>query len=84
MRELVNVTPTKPVDWHPGPREWKTSTFSQGNGGECIEVAPAAARVEGIVPVRDSKDRSGPELGFSPAAWSAFVGAIQAGEFPTF
>ncbi|MFI9332032.1 DUF397 domain-containing protein [Kitasatospora sp. NPDC052868] len=84
LRELVNVTPTGPiaVNWHP-PRSWKTSTYSEGDGGQCIEVATNVAQVEDAVPVRDSKDRSGPELGFSPAGWSAFVSAVQAGEFGT-
>ncbi|MFC5668257.1 Scr1 family TA system antitoxin-like transcriptional regulator [Kitasatospora misakiensis] len=83
MRELVNVTTTPhlTVDWrHPA---WKTSSYSQGNGGECIEVAPGAAAVEGVVPVRDSKDRSGPELAFSATGWSAFVAGIRAGDFGT-
>ncbi|WP_149030481.1 DUF397 domain-containing protein [Kitasatospora sp. MBT66] len=83
-RELVNVTPTSPiaVNWRP-PRDWKTASYSQGDGGQCIEAAPGSAAVEGVVPVRDSKDRSGPELGFSPDAWSAFVAGIRAGEFGT-
>ncbi|WP_371517978.1 Scr1 family TA system antitoxin-like transcriptional regulator [Kitasatospora sp. NBC_01300] len=84
MRELLNVTtprpPYIPVDWR-RPRDWKTSSVSQGNGGECVEVAVSAAPVEGIVPVRDSKDRQGPELGFSPAGWRSFVSAIRSGEF---
>ncbi|MFJ3221674.1 Scr1 family TA system antitoxin-like transcriptional regulator [Kitasatospora sp. NPDC086801] len=81
MRELVNVTttPRLAVDWH--RPNWKTSSYSQGNGGECIEVATNVAQAEGVVPVRDSKDRPGPELGFSPAGWSAFVAAVRAGEF---
>lgn len=84
MRELLNVTtpPYIAVDWR-RPRDWKTSTYSQGNGGECIEVATSAAQVEGIVPVRDSKDRPGPELSISPAGWSAFIEGIRAGDFGT-
>ncbi|MGW3073521.1 Scr1 family TA system antitoxin-like transcriptional regulator [Kitasatospora sp. NPDC001132] len=79
-RELVNVTttPSLTVDWR--RREWKKSSFSQGNGGDCIEVA-MAAQAEGIVPVRDSKDKSGPVLGISPAGWSAFVAGVRNGDF---
>ncbi|MFB7675618.1 Scr1 family TA system antitoxin-like transcriptional regulator [Kitasatospora purpeofusca] len=81
MRELVNVASTfVEVPWH-RPREWKTASYSQGNGGDCIEVATNVAQVEQVVPVRDSKDRQGPELGFSPAAWSAFVAGVAAGDF---
>ncbi|WP_406200260.1 DUF397 domain-containing protein [Kitasatospora sp. NBC_01560] len=84
MRELVNVTPISPiaVNWRP-PREWKTASYSQGDGGQCIEVATNVGQAEQVVPVRDSKDRGGPELGFSPAAWSAFLQGVAAGEFGT-
>jgi Domain of unknown function (DUF397) len=59
---------------------WRKSTYSGGDGGDCVEVAD---NLTGIVPVRDSKDPSGPALTFSPAAWTAFVAATARGEFPT-
>ncbi|MFB9235692.1 DUF397 domain-containing protein [Plantactinospora siamensis] len=49
---------------------WRKSTRSSGNGGNCVEVA---ANLTGIVGVRDSKDRQGPVLTFSPASWTSFV-----------
>lgn len=58
---------------------WRKSSFS-GAQSECVEVAVAAP---GMVPVRDSKDVSGPVLRFRPAAWSAFVASVKAGEFPS-
>ncbi len=60
---------------------WFTSSYS-GNGGACIEVAANLAASRGIVPVRDSKNPSGPALGFETAAWSSFVGAVKGGELP--
>ncbi|MFE6747758.1 DUF397 domain-containing protein [Kitasatospora purpeofusca] len=48
---------------------WRKSTHSSGEGGECVEVAETTAAVL----VRDSKDKSGPHLTFTPAAWTAFV-----------
>ncbi|MEV7025138.1 DUF397 domain-containing protein [Kitasatospora sp. NPDC093558] len=48
---------------------WRKSTYSGNEGGECVEVAEASAAVL----VRDSKDKAGPHLTFSPAAWQAFV-----------
>ena len=57
---------------------WRKSTYSDGDGGNCIEVADDGADV---VPVRDSKDPQGPVLAFTPAAWTAFVGAAARGEF---
>ena len=51
---------------------WRTSTRSDSNGGNCVEVAD---NLPGLVAVRDSKDRTGPVLTFSPAAWATFVQA---------
>ncbi|MFB6893458.1 DUF397 domain-containing protein [Kitasatospora sp. NPDC056327] len=48
---------------------WFKSSHSGNEGGECVEVAEAMSAVL----VRDSKDKSGPHLTFSPAAWEAFV-----------
>lgn len=58
--------------------EWVKSTYSSGNGGACVEVAPGFG---GVVPVRDSKDPEGPALAFGAGAWRAFVGAVRGGEF---
>jgi hypothetical protein len=33
------------------------------------------------IAVRDSKDRSGPVLLFTPREWEAFVGGVRGGEF---
>ncbi|WP_405092183.1 DUF397 domain-containing protein [Micromonospora sp. NBC_01392] len=49
---------------------WRTSARSSGNGGNCVEVAD---NLPGVVGVRDSKDRQGPALTFTPASWAAFV-----------
>ncbi|SCF16194.1 protein of unknown function (DUF397) [Micromonospora viridifaciens] len=49
---------------------WRTSTRSGDNGGNCVEVA---ANLPGIVAVRDSKDRTGPVLAFTPDSWMVFV-----------
>jgi hypothetical protein len=60
--------------------EWIKSTYSGGEGGQCIEVAPG---IPGVMPVRDSKDPQGPSLVFPAEAWSAFVSAVRSGELPT-
>ncbi|MEH1057149.1 DUF397 domain-containing protein [Micromonospora sp. CPCC 206171] len=57
---------------------WRKSTRSGDNGGNCVEVAD---NLPGIVAVRDSKDRAGAVLTFTPSAWSTFVAA--AGARPT-
>lgn len=48
---------------------WFKSSYSGGEGGECVEVAAGP----GTVHVRDSKDRQGPRLTFTADAWTAFV-----------
>lgn len=58
---------------------WRASSYSNSEGN-CVEVAEGAG-VIGVVPVRDSKNPSGPALCFSVDAFAAFVGAVKAGEF---
>ncbi|MEU7094401.1 DUF397 domain-containing protein [Kitasatospora aureofaciens] len=48
---------------------WVKSSYSGTEGGNCVEVASCPSAVH----VRDSKDKAGPTLAFSPEAWSAFV-----------
>ncbi|MFJ8621402.1 DUF397 domain-containing protein [Kitasatospora sp. NPDC093550] len=48
---------------------WFKSSYSGNEGGNCVEVAEGS----GVVHVRDSKDKSGPQLAFEPTAWQAFV-----------
>jgi Domain of unknown function (DUF397) len=52
---------------------WRKSSYSSSNGGNCVEVS---ADLPGIVAVRDSKDRTGPVLEFTPEAWRAFVSGL--------
>ncbi|MFF7991500.1 DUF397 domain-containing protein [Kitasatospora xanthocidica] len=48
---------------------WFKSSYSTNEEAQCIEVA----ETPGVVHIRDSKDKSGPQLAFEPAAWEAFV-----------
>ena len=53
---------------------WRKSSYSGGNGAECIEVASP----EGAVAVRDSKqDGTGPMLRFPPVAWRKFADRVK-------
>jgi len=49
---------------------WRKSSYSGGNGGNCVEVASTG---KPLVAVRDSKDPNGPKLAFSPSAWRSFM-----------
>ncbi|MFJ8634179.1 DUF397 domain-containing protein [Streptomyces sp. NPDC093568] len=53
---------------------WKKSSYSGGSSGDCLEVNDAARPTH--VPVRDSKNPTGPAIVFSAPAWSAFVTSL--------
>ncbi|GAB7108151.1 DUF397 domain-containing protein [Streptomyces phaeofaciens JCM 4814] len=48
---------------------WFKSSYSSGGDGDCIEVATLPHHIH----VRDSKDKAGPRLTLSPAAWADFI-----------
>ncbi|MFE6865017.1 DUF397 domain-containing protein [Kitasatospora sp. NPDC057692] len=52
---------------------WRKSSHSGNEGGNCVEVAEAMSAVL----VRDSKDKSGPHLAFTSAAWRSFLDFAQ-------
>ncbi|WP_308438986.1 DUF397 domain-containing protein [Streptomyces longispororuber] len=53
---------------------WRRSSYSNTQGGECVEVAEG---VPGVVPVRDSKVPGGPMVLVSASAWAAFVDEVR-------
>ncbi len=48
--------------------DWRKSSYSGANGGDCVEVASADD-----VMVRDTTNRDGVALEFPIGAWAAFV-----------
>lgn len=52
-------------------KPWQVSSYTGGNGN-CVEVSKGTP-----VLVRDTKNREGGMLGFSPDAWDAFVGKVK-------
>jgi hypothetical protein len=48
---------------------WRKSSYSSGNGGDCVETASSVA---GVL-VRDSKDPHGPVPSFAPGQWREFT-----------
>lgn len=58
--------------------DWRKSSYSNANGGQCVEVAQD---LPNAVAVRDSKDPDGPKLIFAADQWLAFAGGVKAGEF---
>ncbi|MFI9391910.1 DUF397 domain-containing protein [Streptomyces bauhiniae] len=49
---------------------WVKSSYSDGTGNNCIEVADQRSKIY----VRDSKDKTRPALALSPQTWASFVG----------
>jgi Domain of unknown function (DUF397) len=70
--------------------QWRKSSFSGDNGGNCVEIAELEQVIHGpdhkaghgrLIAVRDSKDPDGPKLFFTLAEWTAFLQGVHAGEF---
>jgi Domain of unknown function (DUF397) len=57
----------------PSALNWRKSTRSGNNGGDCVEVADAARAVL----VRDTKARDGGALTFTAEAWQAFADSLK-------
>lgn len=60
----------------PDGATWRKSTYSNGTGGNCVEVTD----LPNGRAVRDSKHPQGPILVFATDQWRAFVHDIKAGE----
>jgi hypothetical protein len=52
--------------------DWRKSSYSGANGGQCVEVASA----DGIL-VRDTTDRDGGTLAFTAGAWASFTASLR-------
>jgi hypothetical protein len=59
--------------------EWRKSSHSGSNGGNCVEVA---GNLTGVVAVRDSKQHgTGPALVFTRDQWRNLLAGIRRAEF---
>ena len=52
---------------------WRKSSYSNGDGGDCVELASGNATVM----VRDTTDRDGGTLAFGAAAWERFTASLR-------
>ncbi|MGP3977305.1 DUF397 domain-containing protein [Streptomyces sp. 8N114] len=55
---------------------WFKSSYSDNQGGECVEGAHLP---DGVMAVRDSKQPDGPAFAFRADAWSAFLSSVKSG-----
>lgn len=56
---------------------WRKSSYSNSQGGDCVEVAVTGAHVL----VRDSKSPETGRLATAAHEWSAFLTGVRNGEF---
>ncbi|MER6557536.1 DUF397 domain-containing protein [Streptomyces sp. NPDC001027] len=56
--------------------QWRKSSYSGDQGGDCVEIAQPVAEAGAVVAVRDSKDPAGPVLTVGPAGFSRFLGWV--------
>ncbi|MGI5375049.1 DUF397 domain-containing protein [Streptomyces sp. CA-251387] len=56
--------------------QWRKSSYSSDQGGECVEVA----EVVSTVAIRDSKNPAGPILTVGPTTFTAFLDWATAAE----
>ena len=55
---------------------WRKSSYSGGNGGNCVEVASTG---KPLVAIRDSKDPDGPKLALTMSRWQPFIQRVRNG-----
>lgn len=53
--------------------DWRKSSYSGSNGGQCVEVGRQAASIA----VRDTTDRDGETLSFTAEAWASFTTSLR-------
>ncbi|KND31949.1 DUF397 domain-containing protein [Streptomyces acidiscabies] len=56
---------------------WRKSSYSGPSGGECVEVLDGYTAG---VPVRDSKNLSGPAMIVPAGPWTSFLEAVKHGQ----
>ncbi|MFK0115116.1 DUF397 domain-containing protein [Streptomyces sp. NPDC090994] len=53
--------------------EWTKSSYSTGDGPDCVEIATPDQKGQGPVLIRDSKDPARGHLTVAPTTWTAFL-----------
>ena len=57
--------------------DWRKSTYSDANGGACVETASDSGHGEAVILVRDTTDRDGGTLAFTAETWAAFTASLR-------
>jgi hypothetical protein len=53
--------------------DWRKSSYSDSNGGDCVELASDSR----VILVRDTTNRDGGTLAFAVGAWAAFTTGLK-------
>jgi hypothetical protein len=53
--------------------DWRKSTYSDSNGGQCVETATGSD----VILVRDTTDQDGVTLAFTADAWQRFTSELR-------
>ena len=53
--------------------DWRKSTYSGTNGGQCVETATG----RGVILVRDTTNRDFGTLAFTASAWARFTASLR-------
>ncbi|MGP3968469.1 DUF397 domain-containing protein [Streptomyces sp. 6N223] len=69
------MTPKRTIPDASTLRHWRKSSYSGGGNGNCVEVSTAHPTT--AIPVRDSKNPTGPALLFPTPAWSGFLASLR-------
>jgi hypothetical protein len=55
--------------------DWRKSTYSDANGGACVETASDSGN--GVIMVRDTTSRDGVTLSVPAEAWKRFTATLR-------
>jgi Domain of unknown function (DUF397) len=55
--------------------DWRKSTYSDANGGACVETASDSGN--GAILVRDTTNRDGETLAFTAETWASFTSSLR-------
>ncbi|MFJ2819116.1 DUF397 domain-containing protein [Streptomyces sp. NPDC087294] len=59
---------------NPQTAGWFTSSYSDNQGGQCVEAGRLTNTSAPRMAVRDSKNPDGPAFDFGHTAWTSFLG----------
>ncbi|MFE7624465.1 DUF397 domain-containing protein [Streptomyces sp. NPDC057509] len=75
---MTNIRLTTAPEFTVAGAVWRKSSFSDGAGNNCVEVADLTQTIYTGIAIRDSKDPSGPALHVSAGTFTALIDSVRA------